>query len=281
MKRNIIERFNGPGEKSEIKTDKPTSALFLILIKTAITIPLVVFGFWLLKSIYLPSVEAKKTPELAESHEEADIFQRILMDETPVSAGHFHMLDGAITQPEPFHPLCTNCHGTYPHSKEKKVRALLNFHTGFMACSVCHVRKASDDQDYFFVWVDRQTGKTSMQVKGGFGKYPAKIFPMQVTAAGQKRIFRPVSEKAAAEFLELKDKFTPDQMAKAKIKLHEGITKKPVFCTDCHKKDGYLDFAKLGFPKNRVDHLVSTEVASMIEKYETFYIPESIDFGAQ
>jgi len=48
---------------------------------------------------------------------------------------------------------------------------------------------------------------------------------------------------------------------------------------DCHKKDGYLNFVKLGFPKNRVDHLVSTEVASMITNYETFYLPEVIDFS--
>jgi hypothetical protein len=48
---------------------------------------------------------------------------------------------------------------------------------------------------------------------------------------------------------------------------------------DCHKKDGYLDFSKLGYPRNRVDHLSSTEVASMIQKYETFYLPEVIDFS--
>jgi hypothetical protein len=128
--------------------------------------------------------------------------------------------------------------------------------------------------------VDRQTGLTARKVKGGFGKYPAKIFPMQVTASGQKKLFRPVSEKGAEEFLRLKDKFTPDQVAQAKIKLHEGVSKKPVFCVECHKKNGYLNFAKLGFSKNRVDHLISTEVAGMIDKYETFYLPEAIDFAA-
>lgn len=266
--------------KTITKTDEPSKSLTHVLIKTAIILPLIVFGLWLLKLLYLPSVEVRKLPAVARPSSEIGIFQRILMDKKPLSAGHFHMLDGAITQPEPFHPLCTNCHGTYPHIKEKKVRSLLNFHTGYMACSVCHVRKAPDDQDYFFVWVDRQTGMTAMSVKGEFGKYPAKIFPMQITAGGRKKLFRPVSEKAAEEFLRLKDKFSPDQMAQAKIKLHEGVSKKPVFCTECHKKDGYFDFAKLRFPKNRVDHLVSTEVAGMIENYETFYLPEAIDFGA-
>ena len=262
-------------------TDEPSKSLKHILIKTVIILPLIVFGLWLLKLLYLPSVEARKTPAAASLSSEIGIFQRILMDKKPLSAGHFHMLDGAITQPEPFHPLCTNCHGTYPHSKEKKVRSLLNFHTGFMACSVCHVRKASDDMDYVFVWVDRQTGMITMSVKGEFGKYPAKIFPAQLTARGQRRIFQPVGEKEAEEFLRLKDKFTPDQMAQAKIKLHEGVSKKPVFCNECHKKNGYFNFTKLGFPQNRVDHLTSTEVVGMIENYETFYLPEAIDFGAE
>jgi hypothetical protein len=280
MKRKIMGKLTGPAKKTETKTNGPPKSSSLVLLKTAIIFPLVLFGLWLLKGVYFLPLEAQKTPAVSKTSLDAGIFQRILMDKKPVPRGHFHILDDAITPLEPFHPLCTNCHGTYPHGKEKKVRSLLNFHTGFMACSVCHVRKASDDRDYFFVWVDRQTGLTARKVKGGFGKYPAKIFPMQVTASGQKKLFRPVSEKGAEEFLRLKDKFTPDQVAQAKIKLHEGISKKPVFCIECHKKDGYFDFAKLGFPKNRVDHLVSTEVAGMIENYETFYFPEAIDFVA-
>jgi hypothetical protein len=120
-----------------------------------------------------------------------------------------------------------------------------------------------------------------MSVEGGFGRYPAKIYPMRKSADGHLQILHPVNEKAAEEFMRLKDKFTPDQMAKAKIKLHENISKKPVFCNECHKKDGYFDFAKLGFPENRVDHLTSTEITGMIDKYETFYMPEAIDFGSQ
>lgn len=280
MKKKIIEKFSSSSKKEMTTVDQPPNKSSSVLIKTAIILPLVLFGLWLLKLVYLPPAEAKKTPMLSKPSFETGIFHRILTGQEAVSHNRFHMLDGALAQPEPFHPLCTNCHGTYPHSKEKKVRSLLNFHNGFMACAVCHVRKAADDRDYSFVWVDRQTGLMATSVKGGFGKYPAKIFPIQVTAKGQKRLFRPVSEKAAEEFLRLKDKFSPDQMAQAKIKLHEGISKKPVFCTECHKKDGYIDFAELGFPKNRIDHLTSTEVAGMIGNYETFYLPEAIDFAA-
>jgi hypothetical protein len=54
-----------------------------------------------------------------------------------------------------------------------------------------------------------------------------------------------------------------------------------VFCSDCHKKDGYLDFRDLGFAQTRIDHLNSTEIVGMIEKYKKFYLPSQIDFGLE
>lgn len=129
--------------------------------------------------------------------------------------------------------------------------------------------------------MNRRTGAISTKAEGSFGKYPAKIFPMKRNARGESSILRPVSEKDAREFLKLKDRFTPDQMARAKIKLHEGLSTKPVFCTECHKVNGYFNFAELGFPKYRVDNLTSNEIARMIDNYETFYIPKAIDFSAQ
>ena len=90
-----------------------------------------------------------------------------------------------------------------------------------------------------------------------------------------------MDEKAARQYIKIKDKFNPDQSAQAKIKLHEHISSKPVFCSDCHQKDGYLDYAKLGFPTQRINHLNSTEVVGMIEKYKTFYLPSEIDFGVE
>jgi hypothetical protein len=46
-------------------------------------------------------------------------------------------------------------------------------------------------------------------------------------------------------------------------------------------KDGYLNFIELGFPLKRVNHLNSTEVVGLIEKYKTSYLPSEIDFGAE
>ena len=254
-----------------------------LLVKTLYVLPFLLFGLWLLQLLYFPHLEASKIIEVA-THKEEDhpnIFKAILQQKDRVTRGHFHMVDEYITEPEHNPPLCLTCHGTYPHSKEKKIRAILNFHTGFIACAVCHARKEPGDKSIDFMWVDHETRKITAKVKGEYGKYPSKIFPIQILAAGQKKIFRPVDDKMAQQYLLHKDQYTPDQVAQAKAKLHEGISSKPVFCSDCHKKDGYLDFAKIGFSMQRINHLNSTEVVGMIEKYKTFYLPSEIDFGVE
>jgi hypothetical protein len=253
---------------------------FQVLIKTAFIIPLLILALWLIHLIYFPELDAMIEAKVKKTHEETTIFRKILTQGDTDYRGHFHMIDEYVSLSEPFKPICMTCHGTYPHSKEQKVRSILNSHSGYMACAVCHVRREAGNKDYFFVWVDRNTGMISSSVKGEFGKYPAKIFPMIIGDDGQKKIFNPVSEKAAEEYLKFKDSYTLDQNAQAKIILHEKISKKPILCNECHKKDGFFKFAELGFPANRIDHLSSTEVTGMIDRYETFYLPSVIDFGA-
>jgi len=248
------------------------------LIKGLVVVAFSLFGLWLLHVVYFSQAVAKKGVGVSRPVPE-NVFREILTDKGTVSRGHFHMIDEYVSQPEPNPPLCLTCHGTYPHGKEKKVRSLLNFHTGFIACAVCHVRKDSVDKNFSFAWVDRETGQMRSTVEGAYGKYPARLFPIVVSDGGEKSVFRPITKEAAQQYLEVKDKYTPDQVAQAKVKLHSGISKKPVFCTDCHKQDGYLPFAQLGFSENRVQHLVSTEVTGMLEKYDTFYLPSVIDFS--
>ena len=222
------------------------------LLKAIFAVPFMLMGLWLLQILYYPGVDARKLVARPEPAKEEGIFTGIMRARKPLDRGHFHMIDEERERHEPYEPLCLTCHGTFPHSKEKKVRSLLNFHTGFMACAVCHVRKDPEARDHYFVWVDRATGITSLTVEGEYGKYPARIFPVKIAGGGRHEIIRPVSQQSAQEYLALKDKFTPDQAAKAKIKLHEKLSKKPVFCMDCHKKDGYIEFEKLG----KLRHLI-------------------------
>jgi len=253
----------------------------IFLVKAISAVLLVLFGLMMLKQLYFHDGKSEKSSDTKTqvSENEAGIITEIVEQENTLNRTHFHMVDEDTRLMTHYEPICMTCHGTYPHSKEKKVRAFLNFHNGFLACSVCHTRKDLRNREHYFAWVDHDTGAISDAVEGGYGKYPAKIFPIETGADGSKKIVRPVNDQSAKEYLSLKDTFTPDQIAQAKVKLHEQITDKPVFCTDCHKKDGYFDYTRLGFPKNRIDHLTSTEVASMIDKYTTFYLPSAIDFG--
>jgi hypothetical protein len=250
-------------------------------LKAVFVLPLAVFGIWLIQMLYFPKVKATTSELPLQAVSEDLMFRKIWQETEPVSRSHFHMVDASIFQSAPYEPICRTCHGTYAHSKEKKVRSILNSHEGFLACAVCHVRKDPADETFSFTWVDRKTGRTSMAVEGEYGKFPAKIFPKRISAPGQETIIRPISEKEAQAYLKYKDQFSPDQVSRAKAKLHEHVSKKPVLCIECHRKEGYLNFAELGFPKNRVDHLTSSEVVTMIEKYETFYLPEVMDFGTQ
>ena len=252
-----------------------------LILKAVFVLPLLAFGIWLLQMLYFPEVKAGKA-EMPLRAVSADImFRKIWQETEPVSSDHFHMVDAHIFEPGPYEPICRTCHGTYAHSKDKKIRSLLNFHEGFLACAVCHVRKDPADETFSFTWVDRETGTIVTAVEGEYGKFPAKIFPEKTSARGQVTIIRPISEKSAQAYLQYKDQFTPDQVAQAKAKLHEHISKKPILCIECHRKKGYINFVQLGFPQNRVDHLTSSEVATMIEKYETFYLPEVMNFGTQ
>lgn len=253
----------------------------VFLLKSLIVLPLFLFSVWIVQMVYSGHAEGRKLPLSTEPAQQETVFKTILRSEAQVSREHFHMLDEHVTQAEPYQPLCLTCHGTYPHNKDEKVRAILNFHTGYMACAVCHARKAAGDATRTFAWVDRQSGAISKTTTGEYGKYPAKIFPVQKESDGTFKIFRPVDEHAAAEYLKYKERYTPDQVSQVKIKLHERLSAKPILCTECHRKKGYFDFADIGFPARRVDNLVSTEVAGMVEKYETFYMPAIIDFGGQ
>jgi hypothetical protein len=282
MSNDKKNRLFNKAAKSQSRIVNVLKVIPILLLKVVYILPFFVFGFWLLQSVYFPNVEASNPDfisEITALSGQDNIFHKILNQKDPVPLGHFHIVDSYITQTEPNPPLCHICHGTYPHSKEKKVRSLLNLHTGFMDCAVCHARREPGEKEHFFAWVDNKTKMTSKTAEGEYGKYTAKIYPVLTPDGGPESVIKPVNDNSARQYLELKDKFTPDQNAQAKMRLHEYLTQKPVFCTDCHKLNGYIDFEELGFSKRRTNYLTSTEAADMVLKYDTFYMPSVIDFG--
>jgi cytochrome c553 len=264
----------------------------LLLIKAVYILPFAVFSLWLLSVVYFPGFDLNASFSLSKYAKKAAATQQVTGPKKPgIPRDHFHMTDAYVDRPDPKAQICSMCHGAYAHGKEKKVRAFLNMHEDFMACTVCHVRKEdgeagpgliAENEKIGFLWVDRETGEFKSRVEGEYGKYPARIFSVIYDPQGRKRLPTPITLAAARQFLELKPKLkTPEQFEEARGKLHKAITKKPISCSDCHKKDGHLDFLELGFPQQRVDHLVSTEFVGMIDKYKTFYLPSVIDFRGE
>jgi len=64
---------------------------------------------------------------------------------------------------------CRECHSLYPHSENNQVRALLNMHTGFMLCEVCHIKR---DQyiNISYEWTDTENAQFSGEPFGTFFK---------------------------------------------------------------------------------------------------------------
>jgi hypothetical protein len=273
-------------------TASTLKSIALFLIKALYILPFVAFGLWLLSVVYFPGFDLNASFSLSKHARKAEATQQVTGLKKPgIPRQHFHMIDAYVDRPDSKAQICTLCHGIYAHRKEKKVRAFLNMHEDFVACTVCHVRKEDGqtgtgliaaNERIGFLWVDRETGEFKRRVEGEYGKYPARISSVIYDPQGRKRLPTPITLAAAQDFLELKPKLkTPEKLEAARAKLHQAITKKPISCSDCHKKDGYLDFLQLGFPQQRVDHLVSTEFVGMIDKYKTFYLPSVLDFRGE
>lgn len=262
----------------------------LFFLKVIYLGPIFAFGIWLINMVYFQGHEVNRPASGNGEKKAVSVFKVLMPKQETLPLGHFHMVDQYVETRGKYQPVCVVCHGSYAHGKDKKVRAMLNMHDGYIACAVCHVRQDDSQADgqpgrtgqrLDFLWVDRQTGEFKRAVEGEYGKYPAQIFPVADSGQGTGHIYTPITVEAAQTFLKLLPGLTKDEASKAREKLHEPLSEKPVSCADCHKTDGYLDFHSLGFPQQRIDHLISTEFVGMIEKYETFHLPSVIDFGGQ
>ncbi len=258
-------------------------------VKFLYVLPFFIFGVWLVCVVYFPGFDLNASISLLKYQKPNETVVTGVMKKEEVPRTHFHMVDDYIKEEDPQAPICTVCHGVYAHGKDQKLRALLNLHDGFMDCTVCHVRKGDSglaggsekNQISEFLWVDRDTGEFKNKVEGEYGKYPAKIFPVMDTEGRGRQVPKPITEAAVRQFLTIKSGLTPEELEAARKKLHQGISEKAVSCAECHTKNGYLDFLKLGFPQRRVDDLVSSEFVGMVDKYKTFYLPSVIDFGGE
>jgi hypothetical protein len=218
-----------------------------------------------------------------EERERSAILDEVRQQEEYEKHRHFHNIVDYPQLKETLRPVCYICHSDYPHSKSKKVRALLNMHTQFFVCETCHIEQKEGDK-IVYTWYnpleqypkgpfygtsyDPETGNLA-EVEDQF----SKIAPFFKRGEKLDSAIQVQDAPLAKDYMKVRDRLTPDQRDNAKKKFHVNIKAKGHECKACHEKKGLLDFRKLGFTANRVVDLEQLNITGMITKYETFYLP--------
>lgn len=221
--------------------------------------------FFLFKFLYFPSRPETDNQQLPLEKFSMGIDQ-------PLGAEHFHILD-----PQPYPhldnaPLCLKCHGNYCHEKSEKFRSFYNMHTFYLACETCHIR-IPPEQTVTFTWFDDKSGKEINTLLGERGRYNAKIVPVK---AG-KRLDDFPRKQLALEYMQRKNSYSKNEKEAAQKKLMSHISEKALTCRECHKKDGYLNFSRLGYNQLRIEKLTNLEILQLLEEYKDFYLPTMFD----
>ena len=180
---------------------------------------------------------------------------------------------------------CRVCHPLYPHSQNNLVRALLNLHTGFMLCEVCHL-KTENFIGFVYDWKDTENAVFSGEPFGTYynpktkNSHPSEHFISRIAVFikdnGKKQlIFNSGDTRKANEFVSRENTLNPVQREKQLAYFHRHIAKKEisVACDQCHSSHSILDFRKLGFDERKTHNLIKLNIKGLVTKYKTFYFP--------
>ncbi|MBI5409811.1 MAG: hypothetical protein HZA14_10640 [Nitrospirae bacterium] len=207
---------------------------------------------------------------------------------------------------------CRVCHPLYPHSRNKKVRAFLNMHTGYTLCEVCHLKK-ENLKNLTYEWKEPEHFEFTGEPYGTHHKREAaeekeesedegviskmlKIFSAKEESAegtkkteylisriavfssekGEKKVLMNTGDnERAREFLAKEKNMNPQDRDNELKFFHRDIARKEisVACNECHSPNGIIDFKKIGFNDKKVKDLQYLNIKSLITKYETFILP--------
>jgi hypothetical protein len=196
--------------------------------------------------------------------------------------GHFHHIGFDIGPDN--RSYCINCHGDMPHDAVKELRAFLNMHAFFVACETCHVQFDASQKTGIYKWYDRKTGEiVASPVKTGSpGSFKAKIIPFENIGGSIQRVDSEDRISFALDYKENEKTLTEAQKSKAKKLIHKIVSKQPHICEDCHQKERpLLPLEDIGYPRERIDSITSTEVVGMIKNYTKFYMPKMLQPGEE
>jgi hypothetical protein len=236
-------------------------------------------------------LEVEQIKEKQKMEQEKTTFQKIILEgeetikhylgyrvlEEKRIEGHFHHIGFTIGPDK--RSYCVPCHGDMPHDNLKDLRAFLNMHAFFVSCQTCHVSEDIRENITEHRWYDRITGElVESPVKTQDpGSYKAKILPMETVGGQPQRIDSAERIQFAREYRESEKSLSEAQRSKAKKFIHKVVGKQPHLCEDCHQKEKpLLSLEGLGYPKERIDSILSTEVVGMIKNYTQFYMPRML-----
>ncbi len=195
--------------------------------------------------------------------------------------GHFHHIGFDIGPDN--RSYCVKCHGDMPHDAVKELRAFLNMHAFFIGCQTCHVKLEKAETTGVFKWYDRSTGEIveSPVQKDIPGTYRAKLIPFEKVNGGLERVDSRERIDFANEYKSRENNLTEAQKSRAKKLIHQVVSKLPYICEDCHQKENpLLPLEAIGYSKERIDSITSTEVVGMIKNYTKFYMPAMLQPGS-
>jgi hypothetical protein len=222
----------------------------------------------------LKKIQKKESPILEEfkKHKESEEHR------------HFHHFVDVLQLPEELRPTCFICHSNLPHSKTKKIRAMLNMHTNYLACETCHLKK-DEGETVVYRWYspleknplgpffgnayDPETGELE-RVKDHF----SKIAPFYEEKGNLTSIVHMQDAPMARDFVRIRDQLTPEQREGVTRRFHVGIIAKGPQCQTCHSTKSILDFEALGFSSKRTVDLQMLSIKGIITKYDEFYLPD-------
>jgi hypothetical protein len=180
---------------------------------------------------------------------------------------------------------CRECHPLYSHSENKLVRAILNMHSGFMVCEVCHIKRERFT-NLSYEWTDSENAQF---VGKPFGTYfnpktrkaqKSENFISRIsvytTEKGKKRsLMNTWDTKKATQYLSEKEKLKADVKEQRLRYFHRDINRKEisVACDECHSSNSILDFKQLGFDQKSANNLTYLNIKGLVTKYNTFYLP--------
>ncbi|MFA5241216.1 MAG: hypothetical protein WC392_02445 [Sulfuricella sp.] len=186
----------------------------------------------------------------------------------------FHGIDESVLAGSKSKSWCLKCHEDLSHSKSKEARGMLNAHSFFLACEVCHIAP-KEGEKFEYKWLQRGSNTPLTALKGQPGDYGGTIIPFKTENGVSRRLDE---NPEALQFLdESAAKDSDGDYEKRKMRLntdiHKEFSPKPIFCDECHRENGPLDFVQLMYSPQRAQLLTFGEGANIIKQYKDFYLP--------